>query len=163
MSHVAQCKTVLKDVNVIEKAACRLGGTFLKGQKKLRWYGAGFVDDSTGWTEFFAPDEVKRIKAMSSTERRAFITKVMNSPDHVIQFKGASYDVGIYKIHDGTFRARWDEWGQGRLGEVMGPGGGKFAQAYGVEAAKKAAKSRGYTCKETAGKNGSVKLELLVR
>jgi hypothetical protein len=162
MSHVVECKAVLKNLDVIEKAAQRLGGMLHRGQSKARMYASGFVDDSQGWRDFFEPAEADRIARLPKQERVAIINKAMNSFDHVISFGGAKYDVGVAAKADGTFRLRYDEWGSGGLTPIMGPGAGKFMQAYGIEAAKRAAKARGFATKEVTGKNGQVQLEVMV-
>ncbi len=133
-----------------------------RGVKKARMYESGFVDDSTGWKEFFEPEEAEKIARMPSSERRTVINKAMSNFAHVISFKGAKYDVGVVQKADGTYRLRYDEYGSGGLNRVMGAGGGKFMQAYSVEAAKKAVKARGYACKESVNKQGRIQLEVLV-
>jgi len=162
MSHVSQCKLVIKSLDAMEKAACRLGGELQRGVSKARMFSSGFVDDSQGWKEFFSPEEAARIAKLNTMDRRKIINDAMSSFDHVISFKGAQYDVGVKQVEDGTYRLRYDEWGSGGLGRIMGPGGGKFKQAYAIEAAKKAVKARGYACKETVNKQGRVQLEVLV-
>jgi hypothetical protein len=162
MSHVAECKLVIKSLDAMEKAACRLGGELRRGVSKARMFSSGFVDDSTGWTEFFSPEEAARIAKLDTQSRRKIINEAMSSFDHVISFTGAKYDVGVKQVEDGTYRLRYDEWGEGGLQRIMGPGGGKFKQAYAIEAAKKAIKARGYACKETVNKQGRVQLEVLV-
>lgn len=163
MSHVVECKTILKNIDVVEKAALRLGGILNRGQSKARMFSSGFVDDSTGWKDFFEPAEAERIAKMNTLDRREIINKAMSSFAHTISFKGAKYDVGLVAKSDGTFRLRYDEWGEGSLRKHMGPGGGLFAQAYAIEAAKRAAKARGYTTRESTSKNGQLQLEVMVR
>jgi hypothetical protein len=162
MSHVVECKMVLKSLDAMERAACRLGGELHRGQSKARMFSSGFVDDSTGWKDFFSPEEAAKIAKMNSLDRRKIINDAMSNFAHVISFKGAKYDVGVVAKEDGTFRLRYDEWGEGGLQKHMGPGAGKFMQAYGVEAAKRAIKARGYACKETVNKQGKIQLEVMV-
>ena len=164
MSHVAQCNVVLKNLDVIELAVRRLGGTLHRGVNHIRMFNAGFVDDSTTWKQFFEPAEAERIARMSKAERVKIINAAMNSADAVARFPGAEYDVGIIKQSDGSYRLRWDTWANGGgLHRFIGANGGLLAQAYGVEAAKRAARLRGHTVKEVPGSNGSIKLEVLVR
>ncbi len=162
MSHVVECKMVLKNLDCIEKAALRLAGVFNRGQKKARMYAQGFVDDSTTWRDFFDEAEADRIEALPRGERIKIINEAMSNFAHTISFKKASYGVGVVEKSDGTYKLRYDNYGPGGLPEIMGPGGGKFMQAYGIEAAKKAAKARGYACKETVNKQGRLQLEVLV-
>lgn len=162
MSHVAQCKVVIKNLDDLELAAARLGGTLVRGQTKIRWYGR-FVDDSKTWKEFFTPEEAARIAALPSDQRRTIINKEMGRADHAIVFKGATYDVGVMAEKDGTYRLRWDQWaGGGGLNAKIGNSGEKFSQAYAIEATKRAARRKGFMVREEAQPNGHVKLKLLV-
>lgn len=163
MSHVTDAAVKITSLDDAEAAAQRLGGKLVRGQRTMRWWG-NFVDDSSTWTTMFAPDEVARIAKLPSNERKAIITNAMSSCDHVVSFPGASYDVGLVRQPDGTFRLRWDTYGTGGLSRYMGKDGGRFAQAYGVEAAKRQARMLGYHVnKETPRTDGTVELELLVR
>jgi hypothetical protein len=162
MSHVAECKTVLKSLDDIEAAATRLGGQLVRGKTTYRWYGS-FVDDSTQWKTMFPDAEADRIARLDTHERRAIINKEMSRCDHAISFPGARYDVGVVEQPDGTYRLRWDFYGQGGLLKFMGDKtAGKFTQAYGIEAAKRAARRKGFGIKETTQDNGNVELTLLV-
>ena len=162
MSHVTTCKSVLKNLDVIEKAALRLNGVLNRGQKRARMYGQGFVDDSLGWKEFFEPKEASRIAGLPKSERIKIVNAAMSNFAHTISFKGANYDVGLVDLKDGTFKMRYDEYSGDSLGRIMGPNAEKFMDAYGFEAAKKAARARGYSTKETTNKQGQLQLEVLV-
>lgn len=163
MSHVAQCKVVIKNLDDLDAAAARLGGTLVRGQKGIRWYGR-FVDDSKTWKEFFTPEEAARIARLPKSERIAIINKEMSRADHAIVFPGTRYDVGVMKEKDGTFRLRWDQYARGGgLNAKIGNDGGKFSQAYAIEATKRAARRKGFMVKEEAQPNGHVKLKLLVQ
>ena len=164
ISHVAQCKAVLKDEAAIEAAAKRLGGQFLRGEKVVRFYEAGFMDDSSTWKDFFSKEEAARIAKLPSHERREIINNLFKSATHVIRFAGTQYDLGIYRQPDGTFRLRWDTWSNGGgLHKFIGSDGGLFAQAAAVEAAKRAALRKGYKVNEKRNADGSIALEMLVR
>lgn len=164
MSHVAQCKVVVKSISTLEKAVERLGGKLVQGQKKIRWYAMGFVDDSSTWKDFFTKEEAARIARLPKSERVEIINKEMSRSDHAITFPGCSYDVGVMQESDGTFRLRWDQWaGGGGLNKFIGSDGGLLGQAYAIEAAKKAARLKGYMVTETKQDNGSIKLHLLVQ
>ncbi len=164
MSHVAQVNAVLKSLDIIEAAAQRLGGKLVRDQHKYRMYASGFVDDSTDWKTMFSPEEGARIERLSKEERVKIINKAMSYADHVITFPGASYDVGVIQQNDGTYRLRWDYYGQGGLPKYMGDRqAGKFVQAYGIEATKRAAQRKGYGVRESSKSDGTVQLELLVR
>jgi hypothetical protein len=141
MSHVAECKAELKNLDVIEAAAKRLGGRLVRGQKTYKWFGQWVGDTPMP-------------KGMTKAD--------LGKCDHAIVFPDASYEVGVRVQSDGTFSLAWDWWGEGRLLPKMGDtGAGKFVQAYGIEAAKRAAIRKGYVARETAKSDGSVMLELL--
>lgn len=143
MSHVAECKAELKSLDMIEAAAVRLGGQLMRDQKSYKWFGH-WVGDSP------------MPKGMTQAD--------LGKCDHAIRFPGASYEVGVRAQADGTHSLAWDWWGAGGLLPIMGDqGAGKFVQAYGIEAAKKAARRRGYSTREVAQPNGDIQLELLVR
>lgn len=164
MSHVAQCKVVIKNLDDLEAAATRLGGKLVRGQNKIRWYAAGFVDDSSTWKDFFSPEEAARIARLPKSERVALINKEMGRADHAIVFPKTQYDIGVMKEKDGTFRLRWDQWSNGGgLNNYIGNDGGKFSQAYAIEATKRAARRKGFRVQEVAQPNGHVKLKLLVQ
>lgn len=163
MSHVAECKTVIKNLDVLESAVARLGGTLRRNNRQMRWYGQ-FVDDSTDWRTMFSEQEANRISSLGRAERIKIVTSKISNPDHTIAFPGASYTVGVYGKDDGTFAMRWDYFSSGGLMHHLGDSkGSKLSQAYAVEAAKRAARLRGYATKEVKGKNGAIQLEVLVR
>ena len=162
MSHLTTCKSVLKNLDVIEKAALRLNGVLNRGQKKARMYSSGFVDDSFGWKEFFEPKEAARIAALPKNERIKIVNAEMSNFAHTVSLKNANYDVGLVDLKDGTYKMRYDNYSGDSLGRIMGPNAEKFMDAYGFEAAKKAARARGYATKETTNKQGQLQLEVLV-
>lgn len=164
MSHVAQQKVKVKSLDDLEAAVKRLGGTLHRGQKTIRWYSSGFVDDSSTWKDFFSEQEAARIARLPKQERIAIINAEMSRADHVVSFPGASYDVGVMKDGDGSYRLRWDQWsGGGGLHKFIGSDGGKLGQMYAVEAAKRAARRKGFMVKEEAQPNGHIKLKMLVQ
>lgn len=143
MSHVAECKAELKSLDAIDAAARRLGGQLVRGQRTYKWFGHWVGDTPMP-------------KGMTQAD--------LGKCDHAIKFPHASYEVGVRAQADGTFTLAWDWWSAGRLLPIMGDtGAGKFVQAYGIEAAKRAALRRGYSTRETTQGNGDVQLELLVR
>jgi hypothetical protein len=143
MSHVAECKAELKSLDMIEAAAVRLGGQLMRDQKSYKWFGR-WVGDSP------------MPKGMTQAD--------LGKCDHAIRFPNASYEVGVRTQKDGTHSLAWDWWSAGGLLPIMGDqNAGKFVQAYGLEAATKAARRRGYSTREIAQPNGDIQLELLVR
>jgi hypothetical protein len=164
VSHVAQCSTVYKNLEDIAEAAKRLGGDLLLGEKKLRWYEAGFVDDSTMWRSMFSKEDADKIATLPTQERRQIINDMMNSVDHVVRFPGIGYDVGVYAQPDGTYRLRWDGFNHQLNQRMGGYSGGHFSQAYGVVAATRAANMRGWRTSETRNETtGHIELEVMVR
>jgi hypothetical protein len=143
MSHIAECKAQLKSFDALEAAARRLGGSLIRGQKTYKWFGR-WVGDT------------KMPEGMTKAD--------LGKCDHAIRFPGATYEVGVRAQKDGSFTLAWDWWNTGGLLPIMGdPQAGRFVQAYGIEAAKRAALRRGYSTRETTQANGDVQLELLVR
>ena len=163
MSHVAQCKVVVKSLDTLEAAVKRLGGTLHRGQTKIRWWGQ-FVDDSSTWKQFFSAEEAARIAKLPQHERKRIINKEMGRADHVITFPGTTWDLGVMQESDGTFRLRWDTYsGGGGLNKIIGSSGGLIGQAYAIEAAKKAARRKGYMITEKKEANGSIKLQFAIQ
>ena len=164
MSHVAQQKVLVKSLDDLGAAVKRLGGTLKRGETKVRWYSSGFVDDSTTWKDFFSKEEADRIAKLSRTERVKIINAEMSRADHVISFPGAHYDVGVMRMQDSTFRLRWDQYaGGGGLHKFIGHDGGLLGQAYAIEAAKRAARRKGFIIREEKQPNGHIKLKLMMQ
>jgi hypothetical protein len=100
---------------------------------------------------------------LNQTQHQVYYAKA--TCDHAIRFNGAQYEVGVVRQSDGTFRLKWDGYHTGGLGPKMGRDaeGGLFAQAYALEAAKRAAEAAGHMVSETRRADGYVEMELLVR
>lgn len=162
MSHVSECKTVYRNISDVESAAKRLGGELVRGQTSIRWYDK-FVDDSTEWKRMFSPEEAEKIAKMSPAQRKKIINQKMAGCSHAIRFKGINYEVGVWQQPDGTYRLRWDGFDSTLNRKMGGYDGGHFAQAYGVEAAKRAAKRKGWKTVEKPRTDGQIELEVLVR
>ena len=110
----------------------------------------------------FSKEEAGRIARLPVHERKGIINAEMTRSDHAIKFRGSNYEVGLMKQEDGSYRARWDSWG-GELQKFIGSDGGLLSQAYALDAAKRAARRKGFAVREEKGSNGSVKLRLLVQ
>ncbi len=143
MSHISELKTTFKNLDDIELAAARLGGTLLRDQKTYRWFG----------------------QYMGDSQMPAGMTQAdLGKCNHAIRFPHASYEVGVRRQPDGTFRLAWDSWSSGGLLKHMGnEQGDRFTQAYTVVATTRAARIKGYACRETARSDGAVELELIAR
>jgi len=161
MSHVSQCSVVIRDLRDLKAAVERMGGTLIEGQTSIVWYGQ-FVDDSTKWKTFFTPERAAEIAKMSSTARKAIITKEMSKCDHAIKFPGINYQVGVLKQDDGTFRLRYDYYDYSLKQKLGGTNAGVLAQAYALEAGKRAARLKGWMSREIKQPNGAIKLQVVV-
>lgn len=80
--------------------------------------------------------------------------------DHAIRFAGCQYEVGVTRRAEGGYDLSWDDYAPGGLLARLGTGAGKLVQAYGVEAATRAARRQGYAVTETAQADGSVVLHV---
>ena len=72
------------------------------------------------------------------------------------------YEVGVVEMPDGTFTLRYDFWSSGGLAGKLGAGAGLLKQAYGIEAAKIAARRKGFSCYEQVQEDGKT-IELVMR
>ena len=81
---------------------------------------------------------------------------------HAIKVPGAKYEVGVVEMPDGTFTLRYDFWSAGGLNVKLGDGAGLLKQAYGIEAAKIAARRKGFSCYEQVLEDGKT-IELVMR
>jgi hypothetical protein len=82
--------------------------------------------------------------------------------DHAIKVPGASYEVGVVEMPDGTYALRYDLWSSGGLDAKLGKNAGFLKQAYGIEAAKIAARRKGFSCYEQVQEDGKT-IELVMR
>lgn len=154
---------MFRNLEDLKAATARLGGMFHEGQKSYRWYNT-WVDDTPVPKGMFENEEdYKRMIALPKEQRKREMTKLLGHCDHAISFQGATFDVGVSKRSDGSFHLQWDYYGQRVLDQKMGRDGGMFAQAYGVEAAKRAARRKGWIAREQQGKNGQIVVEVLAR
>lgn len=161
MSHVAQCNVVVKNIKDLEAAALRLNGVLTIGGT-MQWYGSGFVDDSSDWKSFFDDETAKVIASMSRDARIKIINDMMQNPDYTIKFPGISYNVGVFKQNDGSYRLRYDYYNSQLKAKLGGSKAGLLAQAYAIEAAKRAAKLKGWVTKEIKRKDGGIRVQVRV-
>ena len=85
----------------------------------------------------------------------------MGNCDHAIKFPEASYEIGVTKVEK-KFELTCDYYYVGGLPKYIGETGGLLSQAYGIEAAKKAALLQGHTVTEKTLSNGKVQLKIAV-
>jgi hypothetical protein len=141
MSHVAKIEVEIKDLEALAAAAKRLGGELVK-QSTYTWYGHSVGD-------YPLPE--------------GFTAADLGRCEHAIRFPGAKYEVGVVKRRDGRpgYTLLWDFW-QGGYGltAAIGDKGQRISQAYGVEAATRAARRQGNSVTETQAADGSVVLKV---
>lgn len=141
MSHVAKIEIEIKDLEALKAAAARIGCRFVPHQRSYRWYGTHVGD-------YPLPD--------------GFAASDLGRCEHAIFVPGASYEVGVCRRRDGKpgYTLLWDFWGGGGLEKQLGPNGQRLIQAYGIEAAKRAARRAGYRVTEIEQPGGAVMLRV---
>lgn len=141
MSHVAKIEIEIKDLEALDAACRRIGCTLVRSQTSYAWFGRHVGDYPL--PEGFAVEELGRC-------------------EHAIKVPGASYEVGVVKRRDGRpgYTLLWDFWPSGGLRAKLGADGCKLVQAYGVEAATRAARRQGYHVTETTKEDGTVVLKV---
>lgn len=159
MSHIQTCDVELRDLEAVKTACERLGWSLVKGQKTFKWFGV-WVGDTEAPRHLFHDEKAYRnFQAMSPESQRASMTSRMSWCDHAIKVPGADYEIGLQ--WDGAcYRPVWDYYETGGLAEHMGTDGGKLAQAYAVEYAKRWAWSQGYSIEEQSLADGTVEISM---
>jgi hypothetical protein len=151
---VVDIEVQIKDIDALETACRRNGWTLHRGQTEHKWYGQ-WVDDSPLPRGMFATEEeYERVRNMSSTERRDFMTALLSKPANVISVPDNDYQIGVYRVGD-AWRLSYDSW----LGEINT---GHLTQLYAVEAAKNVAHAQGQSFEETVEQDGSILLKVSV-
>ncbi len=142
MSHVAKIQIEIKDLEALRAACTRMGFEFVEAQRTYRWYGTHMGDYPL--PEGFTADDLGHC-------------------EHAIRVPDAGYEVGVCRRRDSRpgYTLLWDFW-QGGYGleRQLGKNGQRLVQAYGVEAAKHAARRAGYSVTETTNQDGSVTLRV---
>jgi hypothetical protein len=162
LSHVVCVECEFRDLDALKAACKRLNLEFKEGQTSYTWYGA-WVDDSPVPEHLFDPDEAQRVKAMTESQRKAYMNAFLGHCQHAIACPGTRYEVGVVQKNDerGTrYHLVWD-WIDQALFERLGTEKGHhFAQAYEIEAIKRQAHLQGYTAAEQQLENGSVQVTI---
>ena len=138
MSHVTPIEIEIKDLEAVKAMCTRMGWRFMKSQHSYKWYGR-FMRD------YPLPE--------------GFTEADLGKCDHAIRIPGASYEIGLVK-RGNQYIPLFDFWSSGGLEKALG--GSKaplFKQMYGVEAAKRIAKKKGFKVVEKREK-GAIKLWL---
>ena len=141
MSHVSEIDITIKRLDALRAACERMGWQFVEGQKTYKWYGR-WVGDSP------LPQNT-RIEELGKC-------------NHAIKVPGACYEVGVVEMPDGAYSLRYDSWYSGGLDVKLGKNAGLLKQAYGIEAAKIAARRKGFSCYEQVQEDGKT-IELVMR
>lgn len=141
MSHVATIKIEINDLVALVAACRRIGCTLVMDQRNYAWYGRHVGD-------YPLP--------------QGFAASDLGHCEHAIKVPGADYEIGVVTRRDGRpgYTLIWDFWG-GQLERQLGPGAQKLIQAYGIEAATRAARRQGYHVTEVKQPNGAVTLKLV--
>ncbi len=141
MSHVAKIEIEVKDLDALDAACRRVGCTLVRGQTAYAWY--GYSVGGYPLPEGFTAEDLGRC-------------------EHAIKVPGASYEIGVTSRRDGRpgYALLWDFYHTGGLERVLGQGGRRLVQAYGVEAATRAARRQGYHVTESTQDDGSVVLNV---
>lgn len=141
MSHIAKIEIEVRDLDALAAACLRLGCALVRDQTTYAWFGRSVGD-------YPLPE--------------GFTVADLGRCQHAIRVPGASYEIGVVARRDGRqgFTLLWDSWSSGGLERVLGPGAGRLVQAYGVEAATRAARRQGYAVTETVQDDGAVLLHV---
>ena len=140
MSHVTSLKIEVSCLDSLKAACAELGLEFVENQKTYRWYGRSVGD-------YPLP--------------AGMTTKDLGKCDHAIRIPGDSkaYEIGVRK-YNGKYTLVWDFYngGYGMAEKVGGNEAGKLLQAYGVNAAERAAKKQGMLTKRMQQPDGTIRL-----
>ena len=147
MSHIADVRMEIKDLDALRSAVKALGGKLVMGQKTHRWYGR-FMND---WSS-----------ERAAVNRRDSST--FGTCEHAIKFDGIHYEIGVVKNGD-SYELIYDTFGSsgehdgGKLEEKLGVGLPKLKQAYGVEVTRRQLSRQGYRVTTINYPNGSVSVK----
>lgn len=145
MSHVAEVKMRIMDLDALAQAAAACGLEFKQDQTEYRWYGR-FVGD------YNAADA-----AANTRDPRLF-----GKCDHAVVVPGDSkaYGVGVVPATDGYgYDLVYDNW-QGGYGleEKAGRGLSKLKQEYAAAAAERQLARQGYETQRTTNARGELQV-----
>ncbi|MEI6716058.1 MAG: hypothetical protein WCO60_20095 [Verrucomicrobiota bacterium] len=165
MSHVTKIDITFRDLEALESACKELGATLVRDVPTYNWYGKHGGD-------YPLPEGIKEEDLGKCT--------------HVIRVPGVTYEVGVVAMPGGGFSILFDFWGgktEGRGlqkvfcgskihpvmsdGEKIGEmrkythGMERLKQMYGIHAATRAAKAKGYSVQRKQV-GGTIKLAITV-
>lgn len=172
MSHVATISLEIKNLDDLEAACNRLGLELVRGKESYRWFGRSVGDHPL--PEGFTVDD------LGKCDHAIRIPQSVTGADR-------AYEIGVVKRRDGKpgWTLLWDFWNGGKshfatgndyddrsertdftinngpgLESIVGANASKLKQAYGIAAATRAARAKGFRVAERKQSNGSVQLVL---
>jgi hypothetical protein len=142
MSHVVSIDVEFNDLASLMAACKRLGWAFLEGVS-YKWWG---TDHGRSVGDYPLPEGYTESEIATSL--------------HSIRVPGTRYSVGVFASKSGRgYDVLWDFFDYELKMAMGGEGGGRLAQAYGLEKAKKEMRLRGrHLVKEETRADGTVKL-----
>lgn len=142
MSHIAEIKVEVKDLECLAEAAEQIGMKLVKGKTSYRWYGRSYGGQTL--PEGFAQNDLGKC-------------------EHTLQIKGnnEAYEIGVVSRRDGKpgYHLLWDNWqGGGGLTDIVGENAEKLTSAYALESSIKALQMSGFRVNRNQIKreNGSI-------
>jgi len=149
MSHVALVEIIVKDLDILRKAAEKIGLVFKEGQKTWKWYGK-WVGDYHG---------------ADAAYKNGIDPSQYGKCEHAIGVPNSdkAYEIGVVKHPSGEgYTLLWDFWGGGYgLQAVTGDGCHKLLQEYTKQMTIQQAESEGfYVEEEVINKNGEIEITL---
>lgn len=126
MSHIAQIKCEILDLNILKKAVENFGGQLKLNQKTHKWYGR-WVGDTP------MPD--------------GMTVEELGKCDHAISFPNAQYEIGVIKdkYNPNKYNLFYDYYFSGGLDKVVGEGAGRLVAQYEMEQVMNTAIIKGKT------------------
>lgn len=128
MSHIAEVKVEVKDLQCLADAADQIGLKLIQNKHTYKWYGSG---------------------GGGSNLPEGFTQSDLGKSDHVLSVVGNSeaWEIGVVARRDGKpgYHLLWDNFmGAKGLVDVVGKNAEKLTSAYAIEASIKALQMNGF-------------------
>lgn len=148
MSHLAEIKLQITDLDALAAAARELGGQLVRGVTSHEWYNRSVGD-------YPLP--------------QGFTAEMLGHCEHVIRFPGIRYEVGVYRARQGAgYIAMFDHYGSSygnhdgdklaeKLGGITAP---KLVDHYGAHKVQRWAASKGYQSRRVIAQNGRLTVQI---
>ena len=145
MSHVVTIDCKITDLEAFRLAVERCGGK-LERAERYRWWGSYVGDYPLPKIEGMTPGQVK--------------AKLGRCDGYRVQVPGCGWDVGLWRMADGSYQMMYDfyQGGRGLERALGGRGLPKLKQAYAIVKAKRALAAKGIQARERQLADGSVQL-----